>query len=54
MKADRQLLCTVEARDRAGNVVGTKVVVPYAGLLNQAQEEGLAGVSISIIQISTE
>ncbi len=45
---------TVEVHDRAGNVVGSKEVVLYAGLLNQAHEEGLSKVRTSILQIPTE
>ena len=54
MKADQQLIRTVEVHDRAGNVVGSKDVVLYAGLLSQAHEEGLARVRTSILQIPTE
>src|SRR6266850_1739718 len=54
MKADQQLIRTVDVHDRAGNVVGTKEVVLYAGLLNQAHEEGLARLKTSILQIPTE
>src|SRR6266850_5329833 len=54
MKADQANIRTVEVRDRAGNVVGSKDVVLYAGLLNQAHEEGLARVRTSILQIPTE
>lgn len=53
MKADQQLVRTVDVHDRAGNVVGSKDVVLYAGLLNQAHEEGLARVRTSILQIPT-
>ena len=45
---------TVEVHDRAGNVVGSKDVVLYAGLLSQAHEEGLTRVRTSILQIPTE
>jgi hypothetical protein len=54
MKADQQLVRTVDVRDRAGNVVGSKEVVLYAGLLNQAHEEGLQKVCTSIVQVPTE
>ena len=54
MKADQQLVRTVDVHDRAGNVVGSKEVVLYAGLLNQAHEEGLLRVRTSILQIPTE
>ena len=54
MKADQQLIRTVDVHDRAGNVVGSKDVVLYAGLLSQAHEEGLARVRTSILQIPTE
>jgi hypothetical protein len=54
MKADQANIRTVEVHDRAGNVVGSKDVVLYAGLLNQAHEEGLARVRTSILQIPTE
>ena len=54
MKADQQLVRTVDVHDRVGNVVGSKDVVLYAGLLNQAHEEGLLRVCTSILQIPTE
>jgi hypothetical protein len=54
MKADQQLVRTVDVHDRVGNVVGSKEVVLYAGLLNQAHEEGLLKVCTSILQIPTE
>ena len=54
MKADQQLIRTVEVHDRAGSVIGSKDVVLYAGLLSQAHEEGLARVRTSILQIPTE
>ena len=54
MKADQQLVRTVDVHDRAGKVVGSKDVVLYAGLLNQAHEEGLLRVRTSILQIPTE
>jgi hypothetical protein len=49
-----QHIRTVETHDRAGNVVGSKEVVLYAGLLSQAHEEGLAKVKTEILQIPTE
>jgi hypothetical protein len=54
MKADQANIRTVDVHDRAGNVVGSKDVVLYAGLLRQAHEEGLARVRTSILQIPTE
>jgi hypothetical protein len=54
MKADQQLIRTVDIHDRSGSVVGSKEVVLYAGLLNQAHEEGLARVRTSILQTPTE
>jgi len=54
VKADQQLVRTVDVHDRSGNVVGSKEVVLYAGLLNQAHEEGLLRVRTSILQIPTE
>ena len=54
MKADQQLVRTVDVHDRVGNVVGSKDVVLYAGLLNQAHEEGLLKVCTSILQLPTE
>jgi hypothetical protein len=53
MKAEQHIR-TVETHDRAGNVVGTKEVVLYAGLLSQAHEEGLAKVKTEILQIPTD
>ena len=54
MKADQANIRTVEVHDRAGNVVGSKEVVLYAGLLNQAHEEGLARLKTAILQIPSE
>jgi hypothetical protein len=54
MKADQQLIRTVDVHDRAGNVVGSKDVVLYAGLLSQAHDEGLARVRTTILQIPSE
>ena len=54
MKADQANTRTVDVHDRAGNIVGSKDVVLYAGLLSQAHEEGLARVRTSILQIPTE
>ena len=54
MKADQQLVRTVDVFDRAGNVVGSKDVVLYAGLLNQAHEEGLLKVCTTLVQSPTE
>ena len=54
MKADQANIRTVDVHDRAGNVVGSKDVVLYAGLLSQAHEEGLARVRTSILQVPTE
>jgi hypothetical protein len=54
MKADQQFVRTVDVRDRTGNVVGSKEVVLYAGLLNQAHEEGLQKVRTSLVQVPTE
>jgi len=54
MKADQQLIRTADVHDRSGNVVGTKDVVLYAGLLNQAHDEGLARLRTSMVQIPSE
>jgi hypothetical protein len=54
MKADQANIRTVDVHDRAGNVVGSKEVVLYAGLLSQAHEAGLARIKTSILQIPTE
>lgn len=53
MKADQQLIRTVDVHDRAGNVVGSKDVVLYAGLLSQAHEEGLRVIRTSVLQFPT-
>ena len=54
MKADQANIRTVEVHDSAGNVVGSKDVVLYAGLLSQAHEEGLARVRTSILRIPSD
>lgn len=53
MKADQQLIRTVDVHDRTGNVVGSKDVVLYAGLLSQAHEEGLKVIRTSVLQFPT-
>jgi hypothetical protein len=53
MKAD-QLIRTVEVHDRNGQVIGSKEVVTYQGLLQKAHEEGLARLRTSLLQIPTE
>ena len=50
MKAD-QLIRTVEVHDRNGQVIGSKEVVTYQGLLQKAHEEGLARLRTSLLQI---
>ncbi len=54
MKADQRLIRAIGVHDRAGNVVGSKDVVLYAGPLRQAHEEGLAKIRASILLIPTE
>jgi len=49
-----QLIKTIEIKDRNGNVVGTKDVVTYPGLLSKAHEEGLTEIQTSLVQIPTE
>jgi len=54
MKAESQLLRTIEIKDRTGRVVGSKEVVTYQGLLQKAHEEGLARVKTELLQIPTQ
>jgi hypothetical protein len=49
-----ELTRTIQIKDRAGKVVGTKEVVTYQGLLSKAHEEGLAHVATKLLQIPTE
>mgnify|MGYP001281244625 CR=1 FL=1 len=49
MKAD-QLIRRIEIRDKRGNVIGTKDVVTYPGLLSKAHEEGLIRIRTHLIQ----
>ena len=53
MKAD-QLIRTVEVHDHNGQVIGSKEVVTYQGLLQKAHEEGLARLRTSLLQIPTD
>lgn len=53
MRTD-QLIKRVDIKDRNGNVVGTKDVVTYPGLLSKAHEEGLVSVKTRLIQAPTE
>lgn len=53
MKAD-QLIRRIEIRDKRGNVIGTKDVVTYPGLLSKAHDEGLIRIRTHLIQKPTE
>ncbi len=53
MRTD-QLIKRVEIKDRNGNVVGTKDVVTYPGLLSKAHEEGLIRIRTRLIQAPTK
>lgn len=53
MKAD-QLIRRIEIRDKRGNVIGTKDVVTYPGLLSKAHEEGLVRIRTHLIQKPSE
>ena len=54
MKAESQLIRTIELKDRNGRVTGTKEVVTYQGLLSKAHEEGLKYIKTSLIQTPTD
>jgi hypothetical protein len=54
MKADNNLIRSIEIKNRAGQPVGFKEVVTYQGLLSKAHEEGLAHVRTSLLQIPAE
>jgi len=54
MKAESQLIRTIELKDRNGRVVGSKDVVTYQGLLSKAHEEGLKYIKTSLIQTPSE
>ena len=45
------MICTINIKDRHGNVVGTKEVVKYEGLLARAHEEGLKSVVTELVQV---
>lgn len=51
MKAESQFIRTIQIKDRAGRVVGTKEVVVYPGLLSKAHDEGLKSIRTSLLQI---
>lgn len=53
MRTD-QLIKRVDIKDRNGNVVGTKDVVTYPGLLSKAHDEGLVSVKTQLIQAPTK
>jgi hypothetical protein len=54
MKADNNLIRSIEIKNRVGQPVGFKEVVTYQGLLSKAHEEGLAHVKTSLVQIPSE
>jgi hypothetical protein len=53
MKTD-QLIRTIDVRDRRGQVIGTKEVVTYQGLLSKAHEEGLNRIRTTLVQIPSD
>jgi hypothetical protein len=53
MKAD-QMFRTIEVRDKRGNIIGTREVVLYVGLLSKAHEEGLVRIRTRLVQSPTE
>lgn len=53
MKAD-QMFRTIEVRDKRGNVIGTREVVLYVGLLSKAHDEGLVRIRTRLVQSPTE
>ncbi len=48
------LIRTIEVRNRNGQVVGTKDVVTYPGLLSKAHDEGLVSVRTKLLQVPTD
>jgi hypothetical protein len=48
------LITTIEMKDRNGNVIETREVVRYAGLLTRAHEEGLKKIETVLVQLPTE
>lgn len=53
MKADA-LIRTIDIRDDTGQVVGSREVAFYAGLLSKAHESGLRKITTELVQIPTE
>jgi hypothetical protein len=53
MKAD-QMFRTIEVHDKRGNVIGTREVVLYVGLLSKAHDEGLVRIRTRLVQSPTE
>lgn len=51
---NQNMVKTIEIRNDMGQVVGTKEVVLYQGLLNKAHEEGLKRISTQLTQIPGE
>jgi hypothetical protein len=52
--ADNNPVKTIEVRDKAGRVVGTKEVVLYEGLLDRAHDEGLRRIWTRLLQVPDE
>ncbi len=48
------LIRTIQVRNRNGQVVGTKDVVTYPGLLSKAHDEGLVSVRTKLLQVPTD
>jgi hypothetical protein len=48
------LVTTIELRDAKGDVIGTREVVTYAGLLNRAHQEGLKSIATTLVQAPSE
>ena len=49
-----RLVRAVEERDEQGNVIATREVVTYAGLLNRAHLEGLKQIRTTLVQAPSE
>ena len=51
---DPKFIRTIQLKDKAGRVVGTKDVVVYAGLLSKAHDDGLKSIRTSLVQTPTK
>lgn len=54
MSVKQPLTVRIAIKNKAGEIVGDREVVSYAGLLAKAHDEGLEGIETVIVQVPTE